>query len=173
MRRRRSQLLCLYFSPSHKIDVGLVACPTTLYWEQWLFGLDIGGIECKPEPRTISHPSSQLGNSLKLQACECRLRRRWMLGKNVGRANQTTKKPRDGTPITAHRAFTLIAHHISARVLTCVRTSAFCYILPAPSGGTFQATNRWRAVMPGGVSIASLLFGYGHDRRWRFLSCRS
>ena len=95
------------------------------------------------------------------------------LGENVGRANQTTKKPRDGTPITAHRAFTLVAHHASARVLTCVRTSALCYILSAPSGGTFYATNRWRAAMPGGVSIASLLLGYGHDRRWRFLSCRS
>jgi hypothetical protein len=30
--------------------------------------------------------------------------------------------------------------------------------------------SRWRTAMPGGVSIASLLLGYGHDGRWRILS---
>jgi hypothetical protein len=40
------------------IDAGLMACPITLYWEQWLFGLDIEGIECKPEHRIVFHSCS-------------------------------------------------------------------------------------------------------------------
>jgi hypothetical protein len=58
MKRRRSQLLRLYFSPGDMIDAGLMACPISLYWEQWLFGLDIEGIECKPEHRIVFHSCS-------------------------------------------------------------------------------------------------------------------
>lgn len=96
-----------------------------------------------------------------------------MVREKPEKITQTIKKPRDGARIAAHRAFTLVAHHASSHVPTCVGTSAVCYALPAPSGGTFYATTRWRAVMPGGVSIASLLLGYGHDRKWRNLSCLS
>jgi hypothetical protein len=92
------------------------------------------------------------------------------LSGNKIRAGLPTKKPRDGTdspPTGLSRSLRSSSLRGSQRVSGHQR---YCCTCPRHQEVLSGLQSRWRAAMPGGVSIANLLLGYSHDGRWRILS---